>query len=62
MSFYQFKGKKVNLEDLRAGLRRMTDVELLNFTEAVERRKQQGDLELQNAALAEWKRRHPSAK
>jgi hypothetical protein len=62
MSSYQFKGKKVSLEELIAGLRHMPDVELLNFTEAVERRKQKGDLELRSAAVAEWKRRHPTAK
>lgn len=58
MSFYQFKGKKVNLEELTAELRKMMDIELLKFTEALERRHQQGDLELRNEARAEWNRRH----
>jgi hypothetical protein len=62
MATYRFKGKKVTLEELTAALRKMTDIELLNFTEAIERSTQQGDLEIRNAARVEWKRRHPSVK
>jgi len=59
---YRFKGKKITLEELTAALRKMTDIELLNFTEAIERSTQQGDVEIRNAARAEWKRRHASVK
>ena len=62
MATYRFKGKKVTLEELTAALRKMTDIELLNFTEAIERSTQQGDVEIRNVARAEWKRRHPSVK
>lgn len=60
MNLYQFKGQKLNLEELRAALRQLPDVELLKFSEALERRKRHGDLELRNEASAEWKRRYPS--
>jgi hypothetical protein len=58
MSFYQFKGRKLTLEELQSELRKMSDVELLKFTEAIERRKEKGDLDILHEASAEWKRRH----
>ena len=59
MNLYQFKGQTLNLQELRAALRKLPDAELLKFSEALGRRKQQGDLELRNEASAEWKRRYP---
>ena len=61
VSSYQFKGRTVDLEELKAELRKMSDIELLKFTEAVGRRKRKSDLDLLNEASA-WKRRNPPSR
>jgi hypothetical protein len=57
MTTYRFKGQHVTWEELTAGLREMTETELVNFMEAIERSAQKADLDIRKAARAEWKRR-----
>ena len=66
MSIYRFKGKRVDLEQMRTELQTMGQDELLRFIEALTSAKANGQATDNNftvpfeEARAEWKRRHSS--